>query len=487
MCQTCGGNKANSQIGPKSSTLALPSGDQPIVYKIENLTIHNYGSIAMLTDKPAPLGGKLTGVQPSVPATDEVSLMATRRHAQIGFRNNFPVKLQKVILTHRYSDESRQSHSWFDVGPGSTTNPELGADYATGLFTGNDLWWLEIVFEDGTTMSTDQKQCNLEEVDEASRGNLYFDIADGSFQTRTRSSPCSASFSASDQRYNSVAFVKVKNNFPVALTNLELKHKYSDDKNFTAPFQSLTLKPGDETPYWAVYYNSGFGRYGRDNWNTAFELQIPGPRNAVDKFGKGRLTSSPLDVNWTFTANNWGKSFTFEVDGRGLGYLNSTISNWITPLGYNTAAFVKIENACQQDIKEVVLQHQYSDDAKYEYVYNNIPQNGLSSQMFMMEYLTGGLHSGFDYWNITIELKNGKKYRNEKENKPCYLETADAKLITYSVSEQNFHLGQSGSCDNGMKPMSGTRVSKGDQAERAKLDELEDDVTVVEWSNERMR
>ena len=104
-------------------------------YRIENLTINNYGSIAILSDKPTLNGNNadstLAGSQKAT-ALFQDNVGSTSRAASIRFSNPLAVTLSSVEIIHQYSSNSKQSHIWTNVAPGATTNADLTANYETG-------------------------------------------------------------------------------------------------------------------------------------------------------------------------------------------------------------------------------------------------------------------------------------------------------------------------------------------------------------------
>ena len=87
------------------------------------------------------------------------------------------------------------------------------------------------------------------------------------------------------------------------------------------------------------------------------------------------------------------------------------------------------------------------------------------------------MRRGYDYWNIIVELTNGSKWQNKTRNKQCYLQERDARVLTYSVGEDKFHLGQADGCDDGMEKIN---QANGGTAKKSSQKDQDDD----EWNSD---
>lgn len=230
------------------------------------------------------------------------------------------------------------------------------------------------------------------------------------------------------------------------------------------------ISPGSNSgsEYFIVYFNySDINNNSKqtDYWNIEIVLDVPPYEDQPEKAFYPWKNATP-DLAWPLGGADVNKILTFSIQGAGwkLERKSKPAADLLTtPNGYNTTAFIKIENNFSSDIRKVVLHHQYSSDAKYEQIRTNIPAYEASDVLMFAEYLTGYSHPGSDYWNIEVYLTDGSYYKNTTKNKSCYMTEKDTTSVqNFGVSSSTFSLGlASGSCSDGMKYVRRTDYSLG--------------------------
>lgn len=152
-----------------------PGSSQPIIYKIENLTIHNHGTLNLLCDKPLEQQQQQQPAPSSDTRVSDPTIQWDRREAEIYFENKFPVPVKGVWLWHQYGSDSPEEKMWYDLGPGQKTKDPLTVAYWTGFGAVRfDGWKLKLMMPDGTVFQTSEKLCQLKEIDEKALGSLTF-------------------------------------------------------------------------------------------------------------------------------------------------------------------------------------------------------------------------------------------------------------------------------------------------------------------------
>ncbi|MBS0639510.1 MAG: hypothetical protein U1E70_28175 [Acetobacteraceae bacterium] len=80
----------------------------------------------------------------------------THRRAPVRVVNNTGKTLLSVTVSHKYSDNYKNEHTWTNVQNGQTTDEALFVDYNTGfLTTGRDWWFVSAIDDKGVTYITD--------------------------------------------------------------------------------------------------------------------------------------------------------------------------------------------------------------------------------------------------------------------------------------------------------------------------------------------
>ena len=177
-------------------------------------------------------------------------------------------------------------------------------------------------------------------------------------------------------------------------TTVKLGHQHEGKGYHENTFPPLN--PNAVSSFWPVFYTSGVGDFSTDYWNLTATLHIPTPINISgsqtqvatnatrnkgcmlrddDNFKAVSIILRPAGITFNFT--------------KGSG---QCVDQWRTRAGYNTMAFINITNKFNDDVAKLTLDHRYSDDGNYQYVYNDIPKGRISSQIQMMEYFTGLTH-----------------------------------------------------------------------------------------------
>lgn len=366
-------------------------------------------------------------------------------------KNTTPVTLKSVTLYHQYSGDSEQSKTWKNVAPGATTD-SMTVGFNTGFIrTGQDHWRAEYTLPDGSTWSTSSQVTEtLHPHDDGTTKTLEIQ---GPYLKTWRNDTLRLELTTGDH-YNNWAVVRLKNDFPVS-AGVKMKHKYSSDTEYEHTFP--VLSPGavcDADDGFIVYYNTGFIRTGSDHWNVEVKLDLP-PYDNADAEAFEKFTNSDSDKGCMLRDEDSGKALTFTVDGKHftMGEASgSCTDNWKTWNGYNTLAFLQIENEFDTAISTAVLTHQYSGDTKWNQTRGLITAKGGKSSPLVAEYNTGFIRTGSDHWTIRVYLSDGTWYENKHPGKGCMLRTDDATNVsTFKVSKKTFTLGlASGGCTDSM-------------------------------------
>ena len=374
--------------------------------------------------------------------------------ADVVVTNNFPFEVSSIELKHKYSSDTEQKKVWENVAQGATTSGPLKAGFNTGFIRdGQDTWMIIVTLPDGTKWSSSWHQCTMNSSDSAK--TLPFTVDAATFKMEMPSGGCTTSLSGSNG-YNSLCAVQILNKFPVA-AKVSLTHHYSNDATYEHAWKDQ-IAPGEHSKTsedFIVYFQTGVGRTGSDYWNIEVILDVPPyddqPEKAFTPWKNGTVNKACM-----LESSDNNKLFAIEIGG-GEWKLDiasgSCTDNWITPNGYNTTAFIAIKNDFTEDIQKVVLSHQYSGDTKYHQTRTTINVGKSSSPLMFVEYNTGFGRTGYDYWNVTTYLTNGKYYINSKTDKRCYMTEADSTgILTFTVSDSTFGIGlPSGSCTDSMK------------------------------------
>ncbi|KAI9760577.1 MAG: hypothetical protein M4579_001546 [Chaenotheca gracillima] len=468
MCNTCGKKKARilaerAQMATAANDAVranVPEGSpvssdvvaqvQQGKYSLQGLTINNYGSVSILSDTAshqAPVKEPATaGLSPATTEQDDrlpqgpppdyirptvfdslgrVVRSSYDYTARIQFKNTFPVNLTEVRLVHQYGGDEPHQQIWKNLGPNTTSSADLYAGFNTGVFSRYDSWWLEIRFDDGEKFNTGWKQCYLEEKDKQENGILTFSITNGEFFIDLRSA---------------------KNDFPIA-TTLTLTHKYSHEKETATQFGGVLQPYTRSSSYWHVYF--GTGNLRGDYWNIQASMQGV-PRQGMN----WEVSNRDGDYSFWLESIDVGKAVICQADCAGWKLLfesgKTDYLDWWTPQRLTSVALVQIRNNFKQDITSIILTHEHSGSAKLSYEYPGIQRGEVSETKVPIEFSTGAL-SGFDYWDIAVDLADGRQFRNSKHRKECYLEREDADLLTFTVSETKFDIALEDPCTDGMQ------------------------------------
>ena len=386
--------------------------------------------------------------------------------ARACIENDTGVTLTNVTLHHRYSDDPDEEQTWPDVGPGATTGT-MDVHYNTGVIRyGQDYWWAQYTLPDGSVwVSPTTVIATLSSGDQGK--TQTFTITGSDFMAFT--GDVMQLNRQEDPQYNSWAVVVVQNNFPVA-ASVRLAHTYSDDQTFTHQFSPVP--PGKRSAAdlsFIVYFNTGFLRTGSDYWNVTVELDVP-PYDNAPASAFAAFTNETTDKRCVLEAGDNGQTHVFSINGNGvdLGILSGACSDkWKTWNGYNTMGFIQVKNAFTTTLSTVVVTHKYSDDTTWRQTRALIPAGG-TSPFLVVEYNTGFVRTGLDYWNVDAYLADETWYQNHKRDKECMLSAEDAVApSTFTVSPSTLTLGlNSGSCSDSMdnkgpfSPLAGRDVAK---------------------------
>jgi Up-Regulated in long-lived daf-2 len=375
--------------------------------------------------------------------------------AYANVKNNTDITIKSLTLLHRYSDDPIESMVWSSI-PGGATTTTMKVGYNTGFIrTGQDHWYAEYTLPDSSRwVSSEGITETLHAEDQGT--TKTFTITGSLFRGFTPSLGFPKEIQLHRQQspqYNTWAAIVLHNDFPVPVSAV-LKHKYSNDVTFEHRWPPLA--PGATTgadQAFIVYFYTGFIRTGSDHWNLEVKLDIPpydnAPATAFDV-----IHNATVDKGCMLESVDNGKTHTFSIDGSGLNlglYSGACSDEWKTWHGYNTLAFIRVQNDFSSLISTVVLSHQYSGDTVWRQTRALISPGELTPWM-VAEYNTGFLRTGLDYWTVQVYLDNGKWYQNHKAGKECLLKIADAITpSTFSVSQSTFTLGlTSGACTDSM-------------------------------------
>jgi len=381
--------------------------------------------------------------------------MSYSNTAAINVRNDFPFEVGSITITHKYSDDAEHSQTWQNVAPAAVTDPVFLAGYNTGfIHYGLDYWKIEVVFPGGISWKNDGwKECMMKSDDEQKKGTMTFSVGGAGFNINLRSGGCITSMSGSNN-YNSFACVKMQNKFPIK-ANITLSHQYSDDKPQSYTWNDLDTQATSSDGF-VVYFNTGILHPGLDYWNVSIVLDIP-PYDNQGGTAFSAFSNAKKDKECVLYSSDVGKSMTFAVSPANF-YITipsgACTDDWKTPNGYNTMAFIEVRNDFDQMIRSLTLSHRYSDDTTYLMTRTMISATATSYPLVYVEYNTGFLHPGFDYWNITAILDDARIFQNKKKDKECYMTDTDAEKspLTFKVSSDNFYIGlPSGPCNDGME------------------------------------
>lgn len=179
--------------------------------------------------------------------------------------------------------------------------------------------------------------------------------------------------------------------FPVTAM-VKMDHHYGSGPLFYSNYSTPLISGGMGRP-WVVYSNTtGY----QDYWNISVQLDVVAPTNSDDTQGRP-FKNRKQDKECAFGSKDAGNDITISIYPTGwtIGMPSGSCSDsWITPLGYNTVAFIKMENNFNQTVRYISLTHQYSSDLAYTYEYPFILEGQESSQLNMVEYNTGAGRTG---------------------------------------------------------------------------------------------
>lgn len=374
--------------------------------------------------------------------------MSYNTYAFAAIKNESQIPLSSVTLYHQYSDDSWYEYTWTNIESGQTTAGDFDIGYNTGFIRyGRDHWKAKVILADNSEWtSPDYLVFTLG--DDNKNKTIVFSIQGSTFSTPNYSSSQKLNLK-SDETYNSWAAIKITNNL-ICKTQVKLTHKYSDYDNYE---KIWTIDPLSDSgaDYFIAYYISGFIRFGSDYWNVAVKLNVQPYDNAPAQAYEA-INNATSDKGCMLEDDDNGKIHSFKISGTELTLdikSGACTDNWKTWNGYNTFTFIQIKNEFSTTISKVQLDHQYSSDTKWEQSRAMIAPNSWSDLM-VVEYNTGVLHPGLDYWNVYIYLTDGTWYQNNKANKECYLTQDDTKgVLTFTVSKDKFNLGLlSGACND---------------------------------------
>lgn len=370
--------------------------------------------------------------------------------AYANVKNTTDITFKSLTLHHQYSNDTEENMTWTNVAGGATTST-MKVGYNTGIIrTGQDHWWAEYTLIDDSVWTSPSHMTQTLHADDQGTtktftitGTLFHGFNGSEMHLERKDSP----------HYNTWAAIALHNDFPVAVS-AELKHKYSDDRDFAHKWAPLA--PGTSTTpdqAFIVYYNTGFIRTGTDHWNLSVTLDIPPYDNAPAKAFEA-IRNATNNKNCMLKAEDNGRTHTFSINGSGLAmglHSGACSDEWHTWNGYNTLAFIQMKNDFSSTISTVVLSHRYSGDTTWKQTRGPLKAGAISPWM-VAEYNTGFLRTGLDYWTVQVYLDNGKWYQNHKNPKECLLRIDDAiHPSTFSVSDTTFSLNlESGSCTDSM-------------------------------------
>ncbi|KAF4164130.1 hypothetical protein CNMCM6936_009566 [Aspergillus lentulus] len=494
MCQDC---EKQRKAPPSTLAIAKPDGTSEsssdkagestalqAVQKVEGLTINNYGHISFFNDKPVVgvpgpfTSGATDAMRDPLSQTPKAlnkygnrlggTSQSTDRTACIGIENNLPVTLSEVILEHHYSDWGWESRTWWEVDSNTSTTADFKASYQTGSL-GTDHWKLTIYFEDGAAFYTGENDCMMREADDSQYGPMWFQITRNRFNINLRSGACGTLIGPGtvpyereggivDIKYDAYFFVSVYNMFPVSAV-AKMDHHFQSGPPFYSNYIEPIISKGRSGP-WIVYSNPG----GSDYWNISVQLDVVPPINRDDTQEKPfKNRKENKECAFSTSGDDSGRDITIDIYPGGWTIdmpSGRCTDSWITPLGYNTVAFIAMKNNFAQNIRYVSLTHQYSSDLPYIYEYPYILVGQKSSQFNMVEYKTGS--SGYDYWTVDVFLADDTHYQNTTPGKRCFMRESDATTLTFGISESTFNITlPSGSCEDKMTALGAVDVLLG--------------------------
>lgn len=187
----------------------------------------------------------------------------------------------------------------------------------------------------------------------------------------------------------------MRSEFPMD-AQITLNHRYSNNYDYAESEDFGSVPPGGNNKYWPVFYATGIDAWGSDHWRVDVVLKIEPPSNSVESRAKVMTNEKP-DKQCELQSSDRGQKMTFIVNGAGfsMGIPSGGCSDkWLTPLSYNTAAFLQLKNSCAKDMIGGLLEHKYSNDKTYKYDFGPIQSGMVSTEIFMMEYFTGASHPG---------------------------------------------------------------------------------------------
>lgn len=385
--------------------------------------------------------------------------MSYTNTATVVVQNLLPVALSSLTLTHRYSNDPVQSKTWQSLAPGARTPDGLSVGFNTGFVRyGMDYWTLSGTLADGTSVTLGgTKECELQGSD--SGQTLVFQLRGDEFALNMPSGSCTSSIAFTNPKfsstYNSMAGIRVKNEFPVAVAP-HLTHRYSSDNPVS--FQWESVAPGKvTTSVFPVYYDTGGVHMGSDHWDMSLQVDVPPPDNDPAQAGTPWKNASSGKMCMLQTPDA-GQVLTFRVAPTAF-YLSMPSGNcadsWVTPDGHNSGAFISIKNGFSTPIRKVKLTHQYSSDTPGSHSRAMVPVGGSSAAPILAQFNTGIVHAGFDYWTVEVVLEDGRAFRNAKPGKECFLRQTDTtSILSFEVSDAAFSINlPSGSCSDGMSAL----------------------------------
>ena len=80
------------------------------------------------------------------------------------------------------------------------------------------------------------------------------------------------------------------------------------------------------------------------------------------------------------------------------------------------SARVRIHNNTSHSLLSVAVVHKYSDDFKNDYAWQNVKEKSHTGNDLKVQYNTGFLTTGQDWWLVTWALPNGKVYVTSPNN-----------------------------------------------------------------------
>lgn len=175
--------------------------------------------------------------------------------------------------------------------------------------------------------------------------------------------------------------------FPVSAV-AKMDHHFQSGPPFYSNYIEPIISKGRSGP-WIVYSNPG----GSDYWNISVQLDVVPPINRDDTQEKPfKNRKENKECAFSTSGDDSGRDITIDIYPGGWTIdmpSGRCTDSWITPLGYNTVAFIAMKNNFAQNIRYVSLTHQYSSDLPYIYEYPYILVGQKSSQFNMVEYKTG--------------------------------------------------------------------------------------------------